>query len=66
LQKATEQRFDFKGYLKLAEEYLAYAKDAIKEEKMRLAIDAAISLHPPIVGNLEIDYLIGKGKNEGN
>lgn len=36
----TEWELDFKDYLDLAEEYLNYAKDALKENKLRLAIDA--------------------------
>lgn len=35
----TEWELDFKDYLILAEEYLNYAKDALKESKIRLAID---------------------------
>ena len=35
----TEWQFDFKNYLELAEEYLNYAKDALKENKLRLVID---------------------------
>lgn len=37
---ATEWELDFRDYLKLAEEYLGYAKDALKENKLRLSIDA--------------------------
>lgn len=35
----TEWQLDFKNYLELAEEYLNYAKDALKENKLRLVID---------------------------
>ena len=37
---ATEWKLDFSGYLDLAEEYIGYAKDAFKENKLRLSIDA--------------------------
>lgn len=37
---ATEWKLDFSGYLELAEEYIGYAKDAFKENKLRLSIDA--------------------------
>lgn len=36
----TEWKLDFKEYLRLAEEYLSYAKDAYEEDKIRLAIDS--------------------------
>ena len=39
--ESTEWMLDFKDYLKLAEEYLSYAKDALKNRKIRLAIDSA-------------------------
>ncbi|MCM8778384.1 MAG: HEPN domain-containing protein [Candidatus Omnitrophica bacterium] len=35
----TEWELDFKDYLDLAKEYLSYAKDALEENKLRLAID---------------------------
>jgi len=37
--KGTEWKLDFKGYLKLAQEFLSYAEDALKDKKVRLAID---------------------------
>lgn len=37
---ATEWKLDFTKYIKLAEEYLSYAKDAYGESKVRLAIDS--------------------------
>ncbi|MEX2706273.1 MAG: HEPN domain-containing protein [Candidatus Freyrarchaeum guaymaensis] len=40
-ENATEWELNFKNYLKLAEEYLSYAKDAMNEGKTRLAIDTA-------------------------
>jgi len=36
----TEWNLDFKDYLNLAEEYLNYAIDALKENKLRLSIDS--------------------------
>jgi uncharacterized protein (UPF0332 family)/predicted nucleotidyltransferase len=36
----TEWKLDFTDYLELAEEYLNYAKDALNEGKLRLAIDS--------------------------
>ncbi len=35
-----EWKFEFEEYLQLANEYLSYAKDAMREEKIRLCIDA--------------------------
>jgi len=37
----TEWELDFSDYLGLSSEYLGYAKDALKEGKLRLAIDTA-------------------------
>jgi len=37
--KGTEWKLDFREYLKLAKEYLGYARDGLKEGKFRLAID---------------------------
>jgi len=37
----TEWKLDFTDYLELAEEYLNYAKDALNQGKLRLAIDSA-------------------------
>jgi predicted nucleotidyltransferase len=37
---ATEWKLDFSDYLELAEEYIGYATDAFKENKLRLSIDA--------------------------
>ena len=37
---ATEWELDFKDYLDLAEEYLNYSQDALKEGKLRLSIDS--------------------------
>lgn len=37
---ATEWKLDFSDYLELAEEYIGYAKDALRENKLRLSIDA--------------------------
>ena len=36
----TEWKLDFTDYLELAEEYLNYAKDALNQGKLRLAIDS--------------------------
>lgn len=36
----TEWKLDFTDYLELAEEYLSYAKDALNQGKLRLAIDS--------------------------
>ena len=40
-KRSTEWNLDFKDYIELAEEFLSYAMDAIKEKKLRLAIDTA-------------------------
>ena len=37
--KDTEWKLEFRDYLELAEEYLRYAQDALKENKLRLVID---------------------------
>lgn len=37
--EGTEWKLNFKGYLDLAEEYLSYAEDSLKENKFRLSID---------------------------
>jgi len=37
--KSTDWKLEFGGYLELAEEYLQYAQDALKENKLRLVID---------------------------
>lgn len=37
----TEWKLDFSDYIKLSLEYLGYAKDALKENKLRLVIDTA-------------------------
>jgi uncharacterized protein (UPF0332 family) len=36
----TEWNLDFREYIDLAEEYLNYAKDALRENKLRLSIDS--------------------------
>ena len=36
----TEWKLNFKEYIELAKEYLNYAKDALKENKIRLSIDS--------------------------
>lgn len=36
----TEWKLDFKEYIDLSEEYLSYAKDALRDNKVRLAIDS--------------------------
>jgi len=36
----TEWELDFRDYLRLADEYLNYAKDALDENKLRLSIDS--------------------------
>jgi len=38
--KGTEWKLEFRDYLQLAEEYLRYAQDALKENKLRLVIDS--------------------------
>ncbi|MEW6095437.1 MAG: hypothetical protein AB1567_02765 [bacterium] len=40
----TEWDLDFRDYLNLAQEYLNYAKDALKENKLRLAIDSGYNV----------------------
>jgi predicted nucleotidyltransferase/uncharacterized protein (UPF0332 family) len=37
---STEWELDFRDYLRLAEEYLNYGKDALNEHKLRLSIDS--------------------------
>lgn len=51
----TEWELDFKDYLNLAEEYLNYAKDASKENKLRLAIDAGYNACELLVKTLIIN-----------
>lgn len=51
----TEWHLDFKEYLILAKEFLGYAKDALREEKVRLAIDTGYNATELLVKALIIN-----------
>jgi uncharacterized protein (UPF0332 family) len=53
-----EWKFEFEEYLELANEYQSYAKDALKEEKVRLCIDAGYNAIELLVKAL----IISKGR----
>jgi uncharacterized protein (UPF0332 family) len=57
-----EWKFEFEEYLELANEYLSYAKDAFKEEKIRLCIDAGYNAIELLVKA----QIISKGKSLGS
>jgi len=54
----TEWRLDFGGYLKLAKDYLDYAKNAKEENKVRLAIDTAYNSAELLAKDWYINSLI--------
>jgi len=57
--KATDWKLDFREYLRLAEEYLSYAKDAYKESKIRLAIDSGYNAVEVLIKALIISTGVG-------
>ncbi len=54
-----EWKFEFGEYLQLASEYLSYTKDALKEGKVRLCIDAGYNAIELLVKAL----IMSKGKS---
>jgi len=50
----TEWELDFRDYLELAEEYLTYAEDALRENKLRLSIDSGYNACELLVKTLII------------
>jgi predicted nucleotidyltransferase len=62
---ATEWKLDFRDYLELAEEYIGYAKDASKENKLRLAIDAGYNACELLVKALIISTMTPLASSHG-
>ena len=52
--RGTEWELDFRDYLSLAQEFLGYARDALKEGKLRLVIDSGYNASELLVKALII------------